>query len=209
MLVGLSGCGGKKEQKADLKVDKEVIKVRPVTTPEIEIPVADNELHSFFEEELGEFALADEVAKAQEVAGNVVDAIHDEFAWVDQTHDKNFQAVYFEFDKSTITADQQIALERNVALVKDAAEKAKSLGKAITVVLDGHADHSAGSHAYNLALSNQRTQIPAQAVEALGVPVKRVARGDEFPAIVDGKPVEGDRQAQWPNRRVEFRVIYS
>ena len=80
------------------------------------------------------------------------------------------------------------------------------------LVIDGHACHSAGSRAYNLALSERRAKVLADLMIEAGIPadcVKIVGRGDEMAALVNGKPVDGDREQQWPNRRDEIHVVYS
>lgn len=209
MLMSLSGCW-KKKQKAELKTDKEVTKVQQ-NKHEIEIPVADNEIRSFFDEDIGEFALANEVANAHEVA-KASDIAQDDFSWIDETQDTGFKVVYFDFDQYSVREDQKSALEHNIAIATKAYADAKAAGKTVTIVIDGHACHSAGSHAYNLALSEKRAKVLANECVAAGIAqecVKVVARGDEFPAIINGKTVEGDRAHQSANRRDELRILYS
>ena len=79
------------------------------------------------------------------------------------------------------------------------------------MVIEGHSCHSAGSAVYNLALSEKRAKALADRLVAGGVPsqnIKVVGRGQEVPAVVEGKAVTGDRKEQAPNRRDEVRVIH-
>ena len=81
-----------------------------------------------------------------------------------------------------------------------------------TIIIEGHACHSSGSSVYNLALSEKRAKAIADWFTSQSVPennIKIVGRGFESPAIVSGKTIEGDKQQQWPNRRVEVHVLYS
>jgi outer membrane protein OmpA-like peptidoglycan-associated protein len=68
--------------------------------------------------------------------------------------------VYFEHDKSFLTADAQ-------AVVNAAADYSKA-GGAARVVVVGHADTS-GSAAYNVRLSERRAKVVADALAGLGV----------------------------------------
>ncbi|MFI5333259.1 MAG: OmpA family protein [Candidatus Babeliales bacterium] len=192
LVVGMAGCGKKK--KKDLKSPKADVYT------ELDIPVAGTQ-ENFFDENVEGFNLADDLQVAQA-------AVQDEYSWVDDTKRDGFPVVYFDFDSTSIRPDQEETLNRDIAL----ALKKYQENNDITIVVDGHACHSAGSHAYNLALSENRAKVLADRLVAAGVPaqnVKIVGRGMEVPAIVDGKPVDGDRQQQWPNRRDEIHVIYS
>ena len=39
--------------------------------------------------------------------------------------------------------------------------------------------------------------------------IKIVGRGQECPAMINGKAINGSREQRAPNRRVEVRVIYT
>lgn len=193
LVIGMAGCGKKK--KKNLKSPKADVYT------ELDIPVAGSENSNFFDENVDGFNLADDLQVAQA-------AVQDEYSWVDDTKRDGFPVVYFDFDSTSIRADQEEVLKQDIAL----ALKKYQDNQDITIVVDGHACHSAGSHAYNLALSEKRAKVLADRLAAAGVPsenIKIVGRGMEMPVIVDGKPVEGDRQQQWPNRRDEIHVIYS
>ena len=79
------------------------------------------------------------------------------------------------------------------------------------MVIEGHACQE-GTPAYNVALSEKRAKIVADHFVAAGVPsssIKVVGRGQECPAVINGKTVNGSREDRAPNRRVEVRVIYT
>jgi outer membrane protein OmpA-like peptidoglycan-associated protein len=189
LLVGAAGCG-KKNKKAERDTKSAV-------ASNVDIPTVDGDVRSFFDEEICEYALADDQKK--------------EFGWEDQRSGK-FKEVYFEFDKYEIKNDQKDVVASNLDLIKKSLEDAKAAGKQPEIIIEGHACHSAGSAVYNLALSEKRAKVLSDTLIASGIPaecVKIVGRGQEVPAIVDGKPVEGDRAEQWPNRRDEIRVLIS
>jgi len=67
-------------------------------------------------------------------------------------------------------------------------------GVKATVIIEGHACHSAGSAIYNLALSENAAKVLADRLVDAGISrgqIKIVGRGNQFPAIKDGKPVTG------------------
>lgn len=193
VIGGMAGCGKKKK--------KEIKSHKSDVYTELDIPVASNQGADFFDENVEGFNLADDLQVAQA-------AVQDEYSWVEDTKRDGFPVVYFDFDSTSIRPDQEEMLKQDIALALKKYEENND----ITIVVDGHACHSAGSHAYNLALSERRAKVLADRLVAAGIPadhIKIVGRGMEIPAIVDGKPVEGDRQQQWPNRRDEIHVIYS
>lgn len=194
LVIGMGGCGKKKKKEVKSHKTTDVY-------TELDIPVANSEASNFFDENVEGFNLADDLQVAQA-------AVQDEYSWVDDTKRDGFPVVYFDFDSTAIRPDQEDVLKQDIAL----AFKKYQENNDITIVVDGHACHSAGSHAYNLALSEKRAKVLADRLVAAGVPaqnIKIVGRGMEMPALVDGKPVDGDRQQQWPNRRDEIHVIYS
>ncbi|WP_031235603.1 OmpA family protein [Asticcacaulis sp. AC402] len=92
--------------------------------------------------------------------------------------------VYFEFDKSDLTADAQ-------AVVSAAADYAKA-GGAARVVVVGHADTS-GSAAYNIRLSERRAKTVADALVGLGADGSKLAvdwKGESQPAVATGDGVK-------------------
>lgn len=194
LVVGMAGCG-KKKKRTEIKSTKSDVYT------ELDIPVAGSDAANFFDENVDGFNLADDLQVAQA-------AVQDEYSWVDDTKTSGFNLVHFDFDSNVIRADQEEVVKQDIAL----ALKKFEANNDVTFVIDGHACHSAGSHAYNLALSEKRAKVLADRLVAAGVPsqaIKIVGRGMEVPAIVDGKVVDGDRQQQWLNRRDEIRIIYS
>ncbi len=201
LLVSLAGCGGKKTKKAEVREDKNEV------MSNVDIPVADDGIRSFFDEEVGEFKLADEKDEKTKGEGQ------NDFAWEDvDQKGQNFKEVYFEFDRFNIKTDQEQSVAYNIEQIKKSLDQAKERGVKPVVVIEGHACHSAGSAVYNLALSEKRAKVLADTLIQAGVPqehIKIVGRGQEVPAIIDGKAVTGSRQEQWPNRRDEVRLIHS
>ena len=197
LLVSVGGCGKKKKG----------IEIKKHTSTHVDIPVADEGIRHFFEEDINEFTL-DEAGLA-----NKIDAASDEFAWenIDQAG-QNFKVVYFDFDRFAIKEDQQGAVEYDFAKIKNSLDEAAKKNVNPVVVIEGHACHSAGSAVYNLAISEKRAKVLRDELVAHGIApehIKIVGRGKEVPAIVNGKVVTGDRSAQWANRRDEVRVIFS
>jgi outer membrane protein OmpA-like peptidoglycan-associated protein len=110
---------------------------------------------------------------------------------------KQFKTVHFEFDKYDIGHDQEPVVEADA---QEALKVAREDQK--TIVIEGHACHSAGSKAYNLLLSEHRAQEVAKHLRDAGVPdeqIKAVGRGTEMPVVMGGS-----REEQAPNRRVEI-----
>jgi outer membrane protein OmpA-like peptidoglycan-associated protein len=197
LLVSVPACGPRKNKSA-----KSVSKNQMAT--EVDIPVAQDDVRSCFDEDLGEFALVD---ASSELA-------NEEYAWLDDSgKDKGeFKKVYFDFDKYAIANTQEEAVAYDVNHVKSVldAAQAKNANACVTIVVEGHACHSSGSALYNLALSEKRAKVLQDRLVAAGVSrdaVKIVGRGQEVPAVVNGKIVTGSRDQQALNRRDEIRVI--
>ncbi len=105
---------------------------------------------------------------------------------------KNF-LVFFDFDRSNITADAQ-------KVITEAAAAAKA-GNVSRIQLTGHTDRS-GSDQYNLALSVRRGEAVKQALIRQGIPAASIAvigRGESQPLV---PTADGVREPQ--NRRVEI-----
>lgn len=193
LLVSVAGCGKKnKNMKAKNAKNTELSK-------HVDIPLADDALNSFFDEDLGEFALA---ADAQAKNGD--------YAWVDGATKNGFDVVYFDFDRYDIKASEAAKVERDAKIAAAKLKEQEEAGKAAVVVVEGHACHSAGSDSYNLALSEKRAKVVADRLASAGVPreaIKVVGRGSEKPAIINGKEVTGSRAEQAANRRDEVNVV--
>jgi outer membrane protein OmpA-like peptidoglycan-associated protein len=202
LLISAPGCGGKKQKVEDKPKNSEVF-------TEVNIPVAGDDVKSFFDEDIEEFVLIDNAGTdVQKVAAKDEQPL-DDFSWVEEAADNEFKTVYFGFDRHDVAQDQQDAIQKDIEL----AQKMLAKGENPTIVIEGHSCHSAGSRTYNLALSEKRAKAIADRFVAAGVPrenVKIVARGSDVPAHdKNGKVVTGDREQQWPNRRSEIHVIYS
>jgi len=195
LLISAAGCGGKKNKKASQKV----------VSTNVDIPVHDG-ISTFFDEDLGEFALEDtqDVADANPVKS-------DDFSFED-AEQKQFKAVYFAFDGYNIKKDQEATVAYDMAQIKESLAQAEQKGEAPVVIIEGHACHSAGSAVYNLALSEKRAKVLADQLVVHGIAkehIKIVGRGIEMPAVVNGHICTGNREQQAPNRRDEIRVMFS
>lgn len=105
--------------------------------------------------------------------------------------------VYFDFDKSAISAATAGELSR-------AAAAARRTGAALVRIV-GHADR-AGSEAHNRSLSRDRARAVADALRSVGLPdvgVAVLARGEDEPAI---RTADGVRDPR--NRRVEIELTH-
>ena len=106
------------------------------------------------------------------------------------------RVVYFEFDSSTIRADDMGLIEAHGAYLAEHPDQ--------QVVVEGHTDER-GSREYNLALGERRAKAVAQALELNGAApeqIEVVSYGEEKPAQT------GQTEAAWSqNRRAE--IIYT
>ncbi len=101
--------------------------------------------------------------------------------------------VFFDFDKSTLTADARSIIER-------AARAFKQVGAA-RITASGHADRS-GADAYNEGLAERRAHVVRDALIAQGVSSDKISIrsfGETSPLV---KTQDGVRE--WQNRRVEI-----
>ncbi|HVM77900.1 MAG TPA: autotransporter domain-containing protein, partial [Stellaceae bacterium] len=101
--------------------------------------------------------------------------------------------VYFDFNKSDLTADGQKVVDQAVATFKQTGS--------VQVKIDGYTD-LAGTQAYNLGLSKKRADIVRAAMVKGGVPANSIVEawhGKENPAV---PTADGVREAR--NRRAEI-----
>jgi outer membrane protein OmpA-like peptidoglycan-associated protein len=199
VLVGLSGCG-KKGPKNAVKNGKKV------AWNDVSVPVADDGVRSFFDDNMNEFSPED--------CSNAVLAQNDakDFAWAAGQNEDGLNPVYFDFDRFAIRPDQEKVVGSDVKKVKSELKVAQKQGDAPVIVVEGHACHAAGSSVYNMALSEKRAKVLADRLSKEGVPaenMKIVGRGNEVSAVLNGKAVTGSREEQWANRRDEIRVVRS
>lgn len=208
VLMALPGCWGKKDVKKTKPKKNQV-------TSNVDIPVVDEEIKSFFDEDVNEFALIDDLKdsdfdfasdlEVSEIEKQIANEMESDFFWVEDT-DGTFKTVYFDFDKYDIKSDQEEYISANINLVKDMIEE----GKNPQLTIEGNACSSSGSKTYNMAISNSRADIVAKRFVDAGIPaeiIKVVGRGSDNPELdKDGNPISGDKDQQWLNRRVEVRV---
>jgi outer membrane protein OmpA-like peptidoglycan-associated protein len=205
-IIGLPGCGGSHVKKA------KNAKIAKNEAFEIDIPLADDNLRNFFDDEVSEFALLDQ----EDIIDIEVDedpedrpAENNEFAWAQEEDLGNYQVVYFDFDRYSLDKDQEKVVQQDIAYVKKELKKMAQDGIEPTVVVEGHACHSAGSAVYNLAISEKRAKTVANRFASEGLAVKTVGRGAEVPAVRNGKKITGNRSEQAKNRRAQVKILYS
>jgi len=108
----------------------------------------------------------------------------------------DFQTIYFDFDQSTIRADQRDKLKTDAKAIQSQS----NLG---VVTLQGNCDER-GSEEYNLALGERRAMAVKTYLVDLGVSASRlrtVSFGESKPAVA------GHDESAWKwNRRVDFAV---
>ncbi len=101
--------------------------------------------------------------------------------------------VYFDFDKSTLTAATRSTLDAHIALLKT---------NNATVRLEGHTDER-GTREYNMALGERRAKAVGSYMAVNGVASYRaeaISYGEERPVAT------GTGEANWSqNRRVEIK----
>lgn len=174
------------------KAEKRPVDHREVMT-DVDIPVAEDGIKDFFDQDLEKMALAD---------GD--DA---QYAWIEAGKNSNgFKKVYFDFDKYGIKATEKESVAQDVARMKEMLAQNQD----VTFVINGNADHAAGSASYNRILSEKRAKALKDQAVAAGVPsskIKIVGRGFDVPEVINGKPCSGDKDAQWLNRRDEIQVV--
>lgn len=103
--------------------------------------------------------------------------------------------VFFDFDKSALTADAQSIVERAAGVYREFG------GTRINAV--GHTDR-AGANRYNDALAMRRAEAVKAALIAEGVPASRIsirAEGETSPMVATDDGVR-----EWQNRRVEIII---
>lgn len=220
-LLFFAGCElRKKKAKPIIKKKKELINKK---VAQVDIPVADDAIRSFFDEEIGEFAVLDDIKadassmrEPSPIASNesvVPQEYANEFAWVEENDsDRDFDIVYYDFDKYDIRNDQEDAIVHNVNRLVEEVEAARQEGKEPLIVIEGHSCSITRSRIYNFALSEKRAKVLADKLIEAGIPrenIKVVGRGEEYPAIIDGKPVSGSKEEQWANRRAKTHLIYA
>ena len=212
LVVLLPGCMGSKKEKTEKSSSS-----KKTHMTKVDIPLGDDGIRSFFDEDIQEFTLAEDNATqedtrtAKEDPMELVDGDQD-FSWVEETtvQDGDLQVAYFEFDSAVIKPEQSKKIDENIQVIKEELAQAKKDGQEAVVSVQGHSCHSAGSVAYNLVKSEERAKIVADRLQMGGISkdkIKVVGYGSEVPTIADGQKVTGNRKQQWANRRVEFNMV--
>ena len=111
-----------------------------------------------------------------------------------------FKRVQFDFDKSSIRADQKGIVKADIHAAKKAIDQGKN------VVVQGHTCQL-GSAGYNLALSQRRAETVKTEMVKHGIPqtkIKTVGFGYEQPLVWSDKSERQERILELsPNRRAE------
>lgn len=111
---------------------------------------------------------------------------------------KNFERVFFDFDKSELGADAKAALSDNVAIMQKYTD--------LRIEVQGHADER-GTTDYNIALGQRRAESVTSYMKAQGISASRikvVSYGEERPLD------ERSNERAWSkNRRCEFVITWS
>jgi len=229
LVIALPGCGKKKEtskpqarQKtvktyAQMPEEDELVEVGEVDTDDgdMDIDMVDFSLDDISDEELDKWLteLEEEDTASEGFTGEQEMSLDEEddmyaFNWDTQADDE-FKKVYFGFNHYGVRADQKEALAYDIEQVKQLLAEAGNAHP--TVVIEGHTCQQ-GDHLYNMGLSEKRAKSVADLFVAAGVDrsaIKVVGRGQECPATIHGKVVDGSREERAPNRRVEIHVIYT
>jgi outer membrane protein OmpA-like peptidoglycan-associated protein len=216
LIVSLPGCGKKQEPAKNPK--KNSVEKYMETDVEIdEIDPDDIDMDELTDEDIATFDFNDGDDESEEVSVDEDDDMDDndiedgdEFSWINAQADDEFKKLYFTFNHYGVRADQKESLNYDIDQVKQLIAEAGSSAQP-TIVIEGHTDQE-GSPAYNVGLSEKRAKTVADFFVAAGVDrsvIKVVGRGQECPTIINGKVVDGSRDAREPNRRVEVRVIYT
>lgn len=220
LIVSLPGCGNKQKKTQEVnkkaRVEKHVdmfssVEMADVFEPDY-LDEDGDDLRTFFDfdEEAEEFVPGEEgdLYRNFDIEGDLSDT--QDYAWVDAQADDELKTLYFAFNHYGINEDQKKVVEHDVDQLKALLADADMDSQPV-VVVEGHACQE-GSPAYNLALSEKRAKNVADLLVAAGIDketIKVVGRGQEVPAVINGKVVDGSREDRAPNRRVELRVIYT
>ncbi|MCY4046008.1 MAG: peptidoglycan-associated lipoprotein Pal [Cellvibrionales bacterium] len=115
-------------------------------------------------------------------------------SYSDMSFDSLTKTIYFGFDRSVITSDSKMALDKVVAFMKAGNKSLR---------LEGHTDER-GSREYNMALGERRGNAVKDYLVAKGVPSSRlevISYGEEKPAVR-----ASNESAYAKNRRVEIKL---
>ena len=109
--------------------------------------------------------------------------------------DGSKMGVYFDFDKSDITSNSKLALNKLVQIFNEYPET--------NLLVEGHTDDK-GADSYNLALSERRAQAVGNYLKNSGISPSRLTIN--WYGEVQPKVVNTDDATRAENRRVEFAI---
>ena len=199
VIALIPGCCGVFRSK---KAEKRPMPLKH-TVAEIDIPVADTEL---FEKEFD----LDELVLADQQLGVPLDADDSQYSWIESKNEQGFKEIYFDFDDHRIKSSERDAADYDIARMKEIIAREEKKGNRVQFVINGNADHAAGSDTYNRIKSNQRAKAFESYAISCGISrenIKSVGRGYDVPALVNGKPCTGNKDQQAPNRRDEIQIV--
>jgi outer membrane protein OmpA-like peptidoglycan-associated protein len=215
LIVSLPGCG-KKQESAKSPRKNSVEKYMDTDVEIDEIGANDFDMDDLTDEDLASFDFDDEdededddMKSSDEDTMEEIEE-NEEFSWIDAQTDDEFKKLYFSFNHYGVRADQKESLNYDIEQIKQLVSESSSAAQP-TIVVEGHTCQE-GSPDFNLGLSEKRAKAVADLFVAAGIDrsaIKVVGRGQECPAMLNGKVVNGSREARGPNRRVEVRVIYT
>lgn len=201
LVVVLPGCLFKQ---GSVEADKKSTKKLSLLDSGKGIPLGLKDEGKFYDEQVERYILEEEEALNSELGQfNVdeemrlaradIDTSSAEWQADAQYDNKNFEPIYFGFDKHSIRPDQEEVLAFDIQQAKEAIKEG-----AITVA--GHSDSHFISEPYNIAKSEKRARQVAGKLQSAGIPeerIKVVGYGDKQRVIdVAGKAEK--------NRRVEI-----
>jgi len=103
--------------------------------------------------------------------------------------------VYFDYDSSELTPDNQELLQEQVAWLKQYSD--------VSIIVEGHCDER-GTREYNLALGEKRAQSVKNYLISLGISSDRISTisyGKERPAVI------GSNDGAWAQNRRSVTVV--
>ncbi len=205
IITCFGGCSSHKKEQPELHKQSFFSKVKEKYKNKHKTP-SDEPINAFDldNDSMKTFALDDKLEQHQQTStpAHQSTSSNSLFAWeqlaAEETKDV-FKKLFFDFDHYILQPNQQTDLKTNVKHAKKMIKQGK------TIVIEGHACHSAGSAIYNLALSEKRARHIAKKFADAGIDAKHIKiapRGHEMP-IRKG----GTRAEQAVNRRVEVFAI--
>lgn len=205
----LSGCGKKKEVCED-KGTCDSKELALADKGDIPLYNAENNEALLDEEAVSDFAFVDEDDNTASLNKNkktgVVASSDSAMPMLSEdetlaSHDANFERVQFDFDKSSLRADQKPVVKKDTAV----AQKVVTEGK--DIVIAGHTCQI-GSATYNLALSQKRAEAVKAEMLKAGVPqkkIKTIGYGYEYPLVWSDKTERTEKIKELAaNRRAEI-----